>query len=331
MAEQRVLTESLLNRENHFDVFVAETLKPFWQRREEWRFNGVDNIPIQCVRFTSPEHTKALVIISGFLESYVKYQELIYDFFQAGYDVFMLDHRGQGFSGRILQTRYQVYVERFSDYIDDLDAFWQDNIASAHYQQRYLIGHSMGGAITALFLARRPDAVNAVVFSAPMAGIKLPMPLWCANLLINTTQRWDYLRKSCVIKRKTPLPFKLNLSCNSAPRYQHLLDVYHEYPEIQLHGPTYHWVKEAMEAGKEVIASARLITTPLLLMQAGKEHLVDNNAQNEFIDALRQAGHLRPGEGFIRYDEAAHEILFDHDAIRVAALTQVLRFFEQHQ
>lgn len=329
--KQFIPDEALLNRESHFDTFLSETLKPFWEQREEWQFSGVDDIPIQCVRFTDPLHTKVVVIISGFMESYIKYQELMYDFFQNGYDVFMLDHRGQGFSGRILETRYQVYVERFRDYVDDLETFWRDNIADAPYQQRYLLGHSMGGAITGLFLTRRPEAVNAVVLSAPMTGIKLPMPLWCANLLVNVTQRSSYLKKTCVIKSKSPLPFKLNLSCNSEPRYQRFINLHYHYPETQLHGPTYHWVKEAMAAGKELIESAQLITTPLLLLEAGKEHLVSNPSHAEFIEALQQAGNLRPGEGLIRYEEAAHEILFDRDDIRVKALSQVLNFFEQYQ
>jgi lysophospholipase len=331
MATQNPPMALKLEREPHFNTFVTETLMPFWQQRQEWQFIGVDDIPIQCVRFTADEHDKAVVIVSGFLESYIKYQEVIYDFFNNGYDVFMFDHRGQGFSGRMLEKSEPVYVERFSDYVDDLSQFWHDNVASAPYRQRYLLGHSMGGAITSLFLARSPKAVNAVVLSAPMAGIKLPIPYCCATLLVNISQRYDFLRKSCVFKRKTPLPFKLNLSCNSECRYQYFIDLYYQYPQIQLCGPTYQWVKEAMAAGKQMRDSADLITAPLLLLQAGKENLVSNPAQLRFIDALRQAGNLRPGEGLTLYKDAAHEILFDHDAIREQALQQIFYFFEQYQ
>lgn len=331
MMTQFTPTEQQLNRETRFETFISDVLEPFWLQRQEWQFTGIDNIPVQCVRFTATEHTKVVVIISGFLESYIKYQELIYDFFHQGYDVFMFDHRGQGFSGRMLTKRYPVFVEHFNDYVEDLATFWHGNITSSHYQQRYLLGHSMGGAIASLFLAKQPCAANAVVLSAPMAGIKLPMPLWCANVLVNITQRCDSLRKACVIKRKTPFPFKLNVSCNSEPRYQRFIDLYYQYPETQLYGPTFHWVKEAMEAGKLMIALAPNITTPLLLLQAGKEHLVSNSAQNQFIAALQHAGNLHPGEGLTFYKEAAHEILFDRDAVRVQALNQIFNFFEQYQ
>lgn len=331
MAITFIPDQQLLDRESHFKTFISDTLQPFWQQRQEWQFVGVDNIPIQCVRFTQPQHTKAIVIVSGFLESYVKYQELIYDFFSNGYDVFMFDHRGQGFSGRMLPSTFPVYVEHFSDYVDDLATFWRDNIRSSHYQQRYLLGHSMGGAITALFLARQPNAVNAVVLSAPMIGIKLPMPAWFAKVLISTTQLSDCLRKCYVLKRKVPLPFKLNISCRSRPRYLHYVHLYYQYPATQLYGPTYQWAKEAMAVTKQIITGAANITTPLLLLQAGKESLVSNSAQNQFIQALQDAGNLHPGEGLTHYQQAAHEILFDCDAIRVSALTQVMHFFEQYQ
>lgn len=324
-------SDSISNRETHFPSFIAKHLTPFWQQREEWQFHGQNDIAIQCMRFTSPEHKKIVVIVSGFLESYVKYQELAYDFFHNGYDVWMFDHRGQGFSGRILNNPYAVYVDHFNDYVDDLATFWREYVIPANYKQRYLLGHSMGGAITTLFLARQPNAVNAVVLSAPMAGIKLPMPEWLVNHLIKASHLHDTLKKSFVFKRKSPLPFKLNISCNSTPRYQRWLDLYQQHPEIRLYGPTYHWVKEAMAGAKQMVASAPLITTPLLLLQAGKDLLVSNKAQDLFIDALPQTNSTHFTGGLIRYDNAAHEILFDHDEIRIEAFNQILYFFERHQ
>ena len=323
--------DALLKRETQFPRFITKQLKPFWQQRETWQFPGQNDISLQCIRFTSPEHKKVIVIVSGFLESYVKYQELAYDFYHHGYDVWMFDHRGQGFSGRMLTNQHAVYVENFNDYVDDLATFWREYIIPANYKQRYLFSHSMGGAITTLFLARQPNAVNAVVLSAPMAGIKLPAPEKLVNGLIKFSQLHDKFKKSFVFKRKSLLSFKLNISCNSEVRYQYWLDSYNQHPEVQLYGPTYHWLKEALAGSKQMVAAAPLITTPLLLLQAGKDLLVSNTAQNAFIEALPQTNSTHFTGGLIRYDNAAHEILFDHDDIRTEALNQVLYFFEQYQ
>ena len=97
------LKESWLNRETQFSAFTNGPLLDFWQHREESQFVGVDDIPIHYVRFIHPKHHKAIVISPGRSESYVKYPEVAYDFYHLGYDVFIIDHRGQGRSGRILK------------------------------------------------------------------------------------------------------------------------------------------------------------------------------------------------------------------------------------
>ena len=325
------MTLTDLNREENYTQFVEHQLMPFWQQRQEWQFKGKNNVPIQCVRFTSYEHHKVIVIIAGLMESYIKYQELIYDLFCQGYDAYMYDHRGQGFSGRMLPDPHAVYVDDFVDYVSDLDSFWQNYLSHSRYHCRYLIGHSMGGAITSLFLAKNPRVVNAVVLSVPMTGIKLPLPKPVAKCVISLTQKSMMMRNRYAFKRKTPLPFKLNLSCGSEVRYNRMTSLYYQYPQTQLFGPTFHWVSEAMKASEQVLDNAALITTPLLLLQAGKEQLVDNHSHRLFLKSIDNAGHLATNGGLHCFDEAAHEILFDHDAIRIRAFHQIIDFFSQYQ
>ncbi|MDE1480811.1 alpha/beta hydrolase, partial [Xenorhabdus bovienii] len=90
-----------LNREPQFSAFTNGLLLDFWQTRKERQFMGVDDVPIHYVSFCSPHHDKTLVILPGRSESYVKYPEVAYDFYHLGYDVFIIDHRGQGRSGRL--------------------------------------------------------------------------------------------------------------------------------------------------------------------------------------------------------------------------------------
>ena len=61
-------------------------------------------------------------------------------------------HRGQGRSGRLLADPHLGHVNRFNDYVDDLAAFWQQEVQPGPWRKRYILAHSMGGAISTLFL-----------------------------------------------------------------------------------------------------------------------------------------------------------------------------------
>ncbi len=94
-----------------------------------------------------------------------------------GFDVLIIDHRGQGRSGRMLPDTHRGHVVDFSDYVDDFAAFWQQESQPGPWRKRYILAHSMGGAISTLFLQRyEPQAFHAAVFCAPMFGIVLPLP-----------------------------------------------------------------------------------------------------------------------------------------------------------
>ena len=100
-------------------------LTDFWRQREEAEFKGVDDVPVRFVRFCAQNNDRLVLICPGRIESYVKYAEVAYDLFHSGFDVMIIDHRGQGRSGRLLSDTHRGHVVNFSDYVDDLAALWQ--------------------------------------------------------------------------------------------------------------------------------------------------------------------------------------------------------------
>lgn len=176
-----LLKYSWLSREKQFSAFTNGVLLDFWGQREEGEFVGVDGAKIRYVHWRSPSHNKALVIASGRSESYVKYPEVAFDFFHSGYDIFLLDHRGQGLSDRLLEDTQKGHVEKFSDYIDDFSTFVDTIVLPFQYPHYFALAHSMGGAILAGYLLKQTHVFKAAALSAPMFGIKLPIPRWVAN------------------------------------------------------------------------------------------------------------------------------------------------------
>lgn len=273
-----------LNREAQFAAFVNGPLLDFWQQRDEDEFIGVDNIPIRYVRFCAPQHTRVVVVVPGRIESYVKYPEVAYDLFQQGYDVIVLDHRGQGRSRRMLADHHRGHVIKFDDYIQDFALLVQREITHSHYQQRFALAHSMGAILTR-FLAQEPTAFDAVALCAPMFGIHLPMPGWLAHRIVDWAERHQKMRDYYAIGtgQWRPLPYVVNMLTHSRERYRRYLRQYADTPEIRVGGPTYHWIRESLLVGEQIIAEADKITTPVLLLQASEDRVVHNPPMMPFL------------------------------------------------
>ena len=325
------ISHGWLTRERGFAAFSTGPLLDFWQRRQEAEFIGVDGVPIRYVALRAAQHTRAILVVPGRIESYMKYPELAYDLFLSGYDVVIIDHRGQGTSGRLLADRHRGHVERFTDYVDDLQQLWQRELLAHPYRQRFLLAHSMGGAISALFLARRPRGLTAAALCAPMTGIRLPLPRWLARPILAWAGRREVRRTRYALGTGywRPLPFMVNELTHSRVRYRRFLRYYSDYPQLQVGGPTYHWVAESLAAAELAIANASQIMVPLLLLQAAEDRVVDNASHLRFCQALTAAGNAPWGGAPLVITGARHEILFERDSQRAAALTAIMRFFAQ--
>ncbi|MGM3225210.1 lysophospholipase L2 [Dickeya zeae] len=324
--------ECLLTREWQYAAFVTGPLLDFWRQRQEGMFIGVDDVPVRFVRFTSSLHHHVVVVLPGRTDSYVKYAEVAYDLFQCGYDVLMMDHRGQGRSGRLLKDGHRGHVNRFSDYVDDVATLWQQQVAPGPYTRRFALAHSMGGAILAQFLARQPQAFDAAALCAPMCGILLPMPRWLAWRILAWAERRPRIRDYYAIGTSPwrPLPFMTNELTHSRERYRRHVRFYADDPDLRIGGPTYHWVREALLVEEQLLQQAPAITTPLLLLQAQEEQVVDNRSQDAFCQALAAAGHPCVGGRPYVVRGARHDILSEKDAMRADAFGQILQHFSDY-
>lgn len=323
---------SWLTREESFAAFATGPLLDFWKQRQEAEFSGVAQVPIRYVRFTSAQHDKVILLCPGRIESYVKYPELAWDLFQSGYDVIIIDHRGQGRSGRLLEDSHRGHVVAFEDYVDDLETLYNNEIATRHYRRRFALAHSMGGAILAMMLVRQPAAFDAAVLASPMFGIPLPMPRWLADRILNWAEKRPAFRDGYALGTGSwrARPFAINELTHSRERYRRNLRFYADDPGLRVGGPTYHWVREAIRAGQLILSEAAQISTPLLLLQAGEEKVVDNRAQDLFCQTMTAAGQPCSEGKPVVIAGARHEILFEKDRMRAEALESILTFFARY-
>ncbi len=128
-----------------------------------------DNLRLY-VRELRPEAPKAEVaIIHGYGDHSGRYLEIIRHLARQGYAVSAVDYRGHGQAdGR------RGHVDRFSEYLDDLDVFFGKIREKAQGRKIFALGHSHGGLMVLSYAMARPQqALAGAVISDPYLKLAL--------------------------------------------------------------------------------------------------------------------------------------------------------------
>ncbi|PKG85400.1 lysophospholipase [Colwellia sp. 75C3] len=326
------------NPEENLKDKLPDKITYFWQQGLFDSFSGVGEVNIHYAQFIQKQtDLQTIVVVPGRCESYLKYQELAFDLYHQGYNIFIIDHRGQGLSGRLLPNREKGYVTKFQHYIDDLQCFIEDIVTQQCSEKPYLLAHSMGGAIATRFMQNFPYTIKAAVISSPMLGFYSALiPQNIAKALVTIKLRlnniisktpWYFIGQ----KNYSSVSFTENKLTHSKHRYRHFVDLYKNNKRIQLGGVTTHWLAECIAAQKEIFAQISQLKTPILLLQAGSDTVVCQQAQNDFCQQLYASQPQScPGGLPNRIEHAYHELFFETDDYRNQAVAQSIAWFKQH-
>jgi len=325
-------------QEHQLPSAFTNDIKKFWQQGLFSHFNAADKIRINYAQFLQRDKSQqCIVIVSGRSESYLKYQELSYDLYQQGYSIFLLDHRGQGLSERLLANPHKGYVANFTDYELDLGYFINNIVNVACQNKPYLLAHSMGSVIATRYMQQFPSSIKAAVLSSPMLGFSSgPIPTFIAKGLISITgtlNHWFSDTPWYFIGQKDyqATDFSQNELTHSKKRYQNFVALYQQTPKIQLGGVTVNWLREGIKAQNKVFSQLEKLTTPIQVLQASEDSIIDNQAQNDFCQQLHQLQPQScPNAKPIVIEGAYHELFIESDNMRGQALSQILAWFKQH-
>lgn len=332
------MTQYSLYTSEHLLATSANTdIVAFWQQGDFSDFAGVNGTRIHYCAFIRQQSKGNLFIIPGRCESYLKYQELCYEMFQQGYSVFSLDHRGQGLSDRLLNNVDKGFVEDFSYYASDLASFIDTIQHKNPCKKNYLLAHSMGGAIALRYLQIKPANIDAAVLSSPMLGFNSgSVPKVIAQGILNTAyvinqamskSPWYFFGQGGYCET----PFSENKLTHSQKRYQDFINLYRAKPHIRLGGVTLKWLREGVIAQKHIFAQLDKLATPILVLQATADKIVNNNAQNIFCQQLHKVNpSISPNDAPVQIEGAYHELFFEQDSFRNKALSQALTWLNNY-
>lgn len=232
-----------------------------------------------------------VLIIHGYGEHFRRYTHVVDAYRKAGFGVFGFDLRGHGQSGG-----RRGHVKRFDDYLDDVSTALRAIRERAPDAPTFLLGHSMGGLITFLYLAERAIDLVGAVISSPMMGFAVKIPFWKASLGTALSQIVPALTMASEVDAAV-------LSHDPTVGATYVADpLVHQVA-------TARWFTEAKEAQARALVDASQIEQPVLVLQAGDDQIVEPDATKRFFGLINSSD-----KELIVYDGLYHELFNELEA-----------------
>jgi lysophospholipase len=310
-----------------YEAQMAAQVRPFYATGVDGSFEGKENVTIRYKKWENPNEIGAVVIIPGRGDPFLSFEETIYDLAQKGYSVYAMDERGQGSSDRLLSDPQKGYVTHFEDYVHDAKVFVDSVVNARPHEKRFILAHSMGGAIAASYCYHYPSDFTAAILVAPMLEIVTsPFTMWEARVIA-----WVEMflgRGKEYAPTQNPYDpnetFESNKLTESKVRWENKHEILVDNKSLQLGGATNQWVTRALSAGRKIHSIADRIETPILLLTAGADQVVQIPEQAYFCKHAKRCQAVAP------YSGSQHDILAERDSIRDDAMSQIFEFMSEY-
>lgn len=259
-----------------------------FMKHSEGSFEGISSTKIYYQNWLPDSDIQGVVIVvHGFGEHSGRYLNVVNALVPENYAIWALDHRGHGKS-----EGKRNHINRFTDYLDDLEIFEQIVLDSFTDKPLFMLGHSMGSIIATHYMASRADQTKYKRLVLSGTGSKLGV----SNIVMNTIAK---VFSVLIPKLSGPSGIKpKNLSHDEA-----VVTAYIDDPLVNYKTATSRFGAEFNKYVNEMVQAAGKITIPTLI-QVGAE---DNTFKHQ--DKLFDALNSKDGDKeFISYEGFLHEI-----------------------
>ena len=274
-----------------------------------------DNCNLRAARWScGAACAGTIAILPGRAEFIEKYFEVIGELLSRNFDVAILDWRGQGLSGRLVNDPRKGHIGDFRAYERDLDALAEQVLEPYCRPPWFALGHSMGAAIALAKAHSGSSPFARMVLTAPMIdiyGLRFERGMRIlAKVLVLLGQGRRFVPGGSP-KSYMSASFEGNLLTSDSSRHARAAAIIEAAPELSIGDPTIAWINAAFRFLRrfEDVAYPRRILTPILIVAAGADRIVDTAATEYFARRLK-AGKC------LTLAHARHEILMERDPLR---------------
>jgi alpha-beta hydrolase superfamily lysophospholipase len=236
-----------------------------------------------------------IILVHGAAEHSGRYDRFAGYFTDHGYAVAALDHPGHG---RSEGTR--VHIDRFDDYIDALERFHEQVNNDFPGVPQFLLGHSLGGLISARYLLRHQARFVGCVLSGPAIMTELEPGL---------VQTWMIRLFSMVAPRMGAL----QLDASGVSRDPAEVERYLKDPLVYNGKMTARLVSELFSAMQDIHQRAGEIQLPLLLLHGGADAMTapaGSAFMHDSVNSTDKQLKIYPGLFHEIFNEPEYESVF---------------------
>ena len=264
-------------------------------KHQEGFLKGVRDAKIYFQSWLPESEPKAvLLIVHGVAEHSGRYLNVVNHFVPLGYAVYGIDHLGHGKSEGI-----RVYVEHFDDYTNTLKIYFDRIRGWQSDRPIFLVGHSMGGLISAVYLLDHQAELAGAVLSGP--AVKVPSNISPAFLLLGK-----------MLSALVPRFGLLGLNVKGVSRDPAVVQAYISDPLVHTGKTTARLAAEMVKAMQTVSGQAARITLPIIILQGSADKVIDPAGAQMLYGAVSSSDkEIRVYDGF--YHEVFNEP--EHDKV----------------
>ncbi|MBR5380638.1 MAG: alpha/beta hydrolase [Clostridia bacterium] len=310
---------------------MARIVMPYLdEHRTDEIVAGFEDKPLFTSRFQADGEARGTVfILHGFTENAVKYSEIIYSLLQNGFCVLAYDQRGHGRSWKDERRGDEslVHVADFVKYEKDLDCVRRAMEGKLPKPWKVFC-HSMGGAVTALFLINHKGVFERAAMCAPMIAVnRRKMPFFGSKLMARGFKLAGKGRQRMFVSHPYSQRESFEGACATGrERFDWYSDIKHANPLFHDNGPSYSWMLEALRVSQWLLfpGAPLRIDCPVKIYSADDDWEVLASAQRMFTRRLRH-GQIQTVPG------SRHEIYRSADETLFPWWSDVLAFLKAEQ
>lgn len=263
-------------------------------RHETGSFDAPDGVPLFRQSWRPERDPRAVVVnLHGLGDHSGLYLPLVEFLVPLGFSVHAVDLRGHGRSGG-----QRAYIERWTDYRSDLDAFLRVVRREEPRLPVFLVGNSLGALVALDFAIANPGRVRGLVaVAAPLGPVGVPRALMALGRVMSRI--WPRFSLEAHMDLG-------GLSRDPAVVREILADpLFHRRGTARLS-------TEVTAAIARVHAKSAALIDPVLFLHGGADRMVPPDGARRFFATLET-----PDRTFREYPGAYHALFADLDSPQV--------------